>query len=178
MSLWEELFSARFVGADLDQPSVQRRLERLELTLEALIQLLRLQSNVDGDELRQMIARVDLLDGREDEAIGTELFRLAPRCYECNLPLNVRRDACVYCGTGMKEARKKRAARPVPKVRCRQCGASVPEDGTYFTGHGLACGPCFHDPNRHAGHLALAEAPSEGELSLRDDGGGLSDPDS
>ncbi len=130
----DQLFSQ---GAQL--ASLRRRLDRQELVLEALLQILQVRFGLSRDELAVMVQRVDLADGVEDGAIGPDRAQDAPSCPGCGRPVNPARDRCLYCDAPVD------AAAEEPLVRtttCASCGAVVPEQDTYFSERGLVCMSC------------------------------------
>lgn len=159
--------------------TLRHKVQRLELTVEALLEVLRLKQQLTRAELRQMIVRLDLADGSEDDQIGP-LLSSAPTCAHCGEHVNPRRRTCVYCNRTLTIAAPKgqaRQVRPPRDVACQACGEEVLESSTYFTERGMVCTPCFHDPDRstrQAGQLSLTEGAAGGELSLPPIAGALS----
>lgn len=123
--------------------ALQQRVDRLELVCETLLHLVLQRGLVDRDELARIMARIDLRDGFEDGRVSSdEPLHGAPLCTTCDLPINPRREACVYCGAAV--ARPAKAAAPsTPRlVTCTKCNKEVDESRTLFTGNGLCCEAC------------------------------------
>lgn len=139
--------SAAIANDSVDQAidramEAKRRIDQLELTVEALIRLLETKGGLDRQELALMIQRVDLADGREDGRIGPDRTEKAPRCGTCARPLNPKREACIYCGAPIV----KEAPPPPPPPRmteCRRCGKSTEEVKAFITMRGLWCAECY-----------------------------------
>lgn len=88
-----------------DLIALRLRVDRAELAAEAMFRLMQEKGLLTADELRTFIARVDLEDGREDDAIGPDQSASAPKCPHCERPANFRRRThCVYCGGALKPA--------------------------------------------------------------------------
>jgi DNA-directed RNA polymerase subunit RPC12/RpoP len=126
--------------------ALQRRLDRLELICETLLHVVLQRGVVDRAELARVMARVDLRDGVEDGgARGEEPLFDAPLCSTCGLPINPRREACVYCDAKIAAAPRQApegARRAERMVRCTRCGAEVEERFTVYTDKGLQCDGC------------------------------------
>jgi hypothetical protein len=156
--------------------ALNQRIDRLELLSTALVEYLRVKIDLSEPELRQLVVRLDLADGREDGRIRPEVVAKCSRCAECGNPVNPKRTECVYCGAEIPE---KAAASPPPSrtVPCRLCETVFEERDGFFSEHGLVCPRCFQDPGTaiHAreGGLSLTEAGSDGALSLERDAGAL-----
>lgn len=117
---------------------LQRRVDRLQLVCETLLHVVLQRGVVDRDELARIMTRVDLRDGREDGGLsGDEPAFETPLCRICELPINPKRDACVYCDTKIVvETRVDR------KVRCTRCGTEVDEGRSMFSETGVVCDAC------------------------------------
>lgn len=114
------------------------QIARLELALEALLEVLRERKALTRDEVAVMIQQIDLADGVEDGRIGPDRVAEAPKCHICGRPVNPRRKHCLYCREPIKSGEA-----PPPRVtHCALCGGEVPEINTYFSEHGLICGDC------------------------------------
>jgi hypothetical protein len=79
---------------ETDIAELERVIESLTLTCQAMWELLREQSKLTDEALLQRIQEVDLRDGRRDGRIGTN----AATCPACSRPNNSRHTHCVYCG--------------------------------------------------------------------------------
>ena len=171
-----EFNDARIDTLEAERQRLTERVDRAELLVHALWSVLKSRLKVTDDELRVMIARIDLEDGREDGKVGQK--RDAPMCSKCGRPLNLERSSCIYCDTPMVQAHQvsKPKKRPVRTVSCQRCSATVPERDTYFSEVGLLCGPCYSAPAGESGSLSLSDT-SGGELSDVTGEGGLSEAD-
>ena len=122
--------------------SLQRRVDRLELVCETLLEVVLAKKLVSREELGVLFAQVDLRDGREDGGLDMDnAQRGVPTCGGCARPVNPGREACVYCGAPLTEAIAPK--RVVRLVGCGGCGQEVDERETNFTEHGLRCDRCF-----------------------------------
>ena len=74
---------------------VERLVETLMLTCQAMWELLREQGNLTDEMLVKRMQEVDLRDGTRDGKIGAH----ALACPGCSRPNNPRHGHCVYCGT-------------------------------------------------------------------------------
>ncbi len=120
-----------------------RRIDRLELLCEALVELVIARELIDRDTLAVLIAQIDLRDGFEDGSVGGDRPRReAPLCGACERPINPQRPACVYCGTATT-AGPTIHRRVTRTVECGGCGSHVDERESNFTAHGLRCDACF-----------------------------------
>ena len=119
-----------------------RRIERLELTVEALWEILKARLGATDPELALMVSRVDLADGREDGRMGPDRSKHAQCCEECGRPVSPKRDRCVYCHTAISRSGTPTEPKVVRMVTCSVCHQEVPERSTYFSENGIACAPC------------------------------------
>jgi len=183
VSIWDLLFESRTatrrelnqlraemvshaVPADVGERvvAVTTRLDRVELVVDALVEVLRAKGILSPEELAVAVQRVDLADGVEDGRMGPDRAAMAPMCLSCARPVNPARERCVYCDAPIDVSRLSRTTPPPRMARCGRCREQVPERDTYLTGAGLVCDPCYHGTGRApAGSLSLA---SGGELSL------------
>ncbi len=165
MSIWEYLFDSDYtqrndIGALQGQVQssgawlaelqrqlhkTQQRADRLELVLEALVQLLETRGSLGREELEIMVQRVDLADGVEDGRIGPDKSATATKCPLCGRPLNPERGACIYCGQNVTAADLELMGETAPQVRytrCVRCYRRVPQQESYFSPEGMVCGAC------------------------------------
>ncbi len=158
-------------GSDRRLDSAERRLDRLELAIDGLVELLKAKSLLTDDELALAIQRVDLADGVEDGRIGPDEAAEARACPSCSRPLNPARKRCVYCDAEIPAAQPR--PQPAPRLTaCDRCAGEVPERSTYITANGVVCEPCYYGA-APTGGLSLTDGDGGG-LSIAGDGGGLS----
>lgn len=75
---------------------VDRRVERLQLVMQAMWELLREREGITDAELEQRILEVDLRDGIRDGRMATEFVI----CVQCHRKTGVKAHRrCFYCGT-------------------------------------------------------------------------------
>ena len=165
MSLWDYLFDSDyqqrddinalqgqlqtsdewFVALRQQLQAAQERADRLELVLEALVQLLEAKGSLGREELEIMVQRVDLADGVEDGRIGPDKTASAPKCPLCGRPLNPGRGACIFCGQEVTEddlALMDAQAPQVRYTRCVRCYQKVAQQDTHFSPDGMVCAAC------------------------------------
>lgn len=165
MSLWDYLFDSEYSQRDdinslqgqlkssdewiaalkRQLQAAQERADRLELVLEALVQLLETKGSLGREELEIMVQRVDLADGVEDGRIGPDKTAVAPKCPLCGRPLNPNRGACVYCGQEVTAQDLELMGAQAPDVRytrCVRCYQKVAQHETYFSPDGMVCQAC------------------------------------
>jgi len=153
---WNEIrrLEEKFEALDVDQRlealratvvELQRRAERSDLLVTALVRLLQAKGDLTVEELEVMFVRVDLADGVEDGRTGPDCAARAPTCTACGRPTNPQRRQCVYCGATLTTASATTAsAKRAPRlVACAICGKSLPEHTVYFTERGMVCPDCF-----------------------------------
>jgi hypothetical protein len=142
--LKDEAAAARS-SADDEKARLLHRIDRLELVCESLLHVILDKGLVSRAELGQMMARVDLRDGVEDNRARTGEPRSdTPTCPACDLPINPKRDACVYCDAPLPdEARGVRKVQRRP--RCAGCGLPFRRDQLNLAEAGLLCDHC-HTP--------------------------------
>lgn len=122
----------------------RRRMDRMELVCETLVRLLELKGQLTKDEFTLMLQRVDLSDGVEDNRIGPDRVAHAPRCPSCGLPVNPRRETCLYCeGSVPPDPLAAGAGSTSKQVGCVQCGEMVAEEAVYFGERGMVCEACY-----------------------------------
>jgi len=138
--LQHEAAFAADTAADLQRAlhEQRQRVAKLELMVEALVEVLRERKALTRDEVAVMIQQIDLADGVEDGQIGPDRVAQAPKCHVCGRPVNPKRENCLYC----REPIQLGHTPPPRTARCARCGAEVPEINTYFSEVGLVCGDC------------------------------------
>jgi hypothetical protein len=73
---------------------LQRQVDRLSMSCQAMWELIRENSNITEEMLEQRIREVDLRDGVEDGKMGPEVVS----CPTCGRKTNTQRGYCVICG--------------------------------------------------------------------------------
>jgi len=73
---------------------LEKLVESLSLTCQAMWELLRKQGDLTDEMLLKKMEEVDLRDGRRDGKIGAQ----PSNCSSCSRPNNPRHRNCVYCG--------------------------------------------------------------------------------
>jgi hypothetical protein len=73
---------------------LERVVESLMLSCQAMWELLREQTNLTDEALLRRMQEVDLRDGTRDGRMGTR----PSSCSGCSRPNNARHSHCVYCG--------------------------------------------------------------------------------
>jgi hypothetical protein len=145
-----ENLQARLNAAERD--SAERRWEndalsdkvaRLELTVDALVEVLWSRGVATRDELAIAMQRIDLVDGVEDGRIGPDRSAQAPKCSHCGRPVNIKRSHCLFCtGKIDIDTAPSRSSTASRETRCCECGTIVREDQVRFGARGLYCGQC------------------------------------
>jgi hypothetical protein len=74
---------------------LERVVESLMLTCQAMWELLREQGKLSDEMLLKRMQEVDLRDGKQDGKMGGH----ALTCPACSRQNNMRHDRCMYCGT-------------------------------------------------------------------------------
>jgi len=77
-----------------DIASLERSVETLMLTCQAMWELLREKTNLTDEMLMQRMQEVDLRDGKRDGRIAGN----TTTCEGCSRLNNANREHCVYCG--------------------------------------------------------------------------------
>ena len=164
---WFSLFPEVVVGREANEPEYFRynsprgadetaalrgKVARLELTVEALLEILWVRGLVTREEVSLAIQRIDLADGVEDGRVGPDRSAAAPRCPHCGRPINPLRSHCVFCAgklepTATRVGLPPKVARPKASAprqnRCSECGKVLTDDETHFRARGLYCESCF-----------------------------------
>jgi hypothetical protein len=91
----EAASSANRTQQDVDE--LERVVESLTLTCQAMWELLREQGKLSDEMLLKRMQEVDLRDGTQDGRIGGA----ALTCPSCSRQNNMRHDRCMYCGTSL-----------------------------------------------------------------------------
>lgn len=92
--------------------TLRKRVDQLELMLEALYAHMENKGDIDREKLSDLMIQVDLADGVEDGRIGGDRTKRAPQCTKCSKPVSRKRAECVWCGEPVdKKAFKKRGYR-------------------------------------------------------------------
>ena len=94
--------SANQAANSIDQTQEQlgeleRTVQTLMLSCQAMWELLREKTNVTDEMLQQRMQEVDLRDGRRDGRMGSHVST----CLSCSRPNNASRESCVYCGRSL-----------------------------------------------------------------------------
>lgn len=100
------------VSTSREVGNLGQHIARIDLTIEALVQVLERRGQLTREELRDMIVEIDLADGREDAQMGPDRTRKAPKCPSCSRPVNPKRDTCVYCNTALPVEKPRSHRRP------------------------------------------------------------------
>ena len=79
-----------------------------ELLIETLYRIVIDKGLVTEEQFKDLVAQIDLEDGYEDEKIGGDRTRKAPKCSNCEKPINPKRSHCVYCNAEIPESARKR----------------------------------------------------------------------
>lgn len=91
-------------SADRTQSEVaqlERDVESLILTCQAMWELVREQGNFTDEALLRRMQEVDLRDGTRDGRIGLQ----PSTCLACSRPNNARHENCIYCGNPLPPPR-------------------------------------------------------------------------
>jgi hypothetical protein len=83
------------VGNDVVE--LQRIVESLALTCQAMWELVREQTSITDEMLLERMQEVDLRDGRRDGKLGSG----TSTCPGCSRVNKARREVCVYCGRAL-----------------------------------------------------------------------------
>ena len=124
LALDSDFNDGRIDALEAERMRLTERVNRSELLIHAMWELLKVRTGATDEELRVMVARIDLADGREDGKIGTKVP--SAQCANCGRPINTRRRNCIYCDAPMSEAYKVSQPKKVVRtVTCTRCSASV-----------------------------------------------------
>ncbi|MDT8391790.1 MAG: hypothetical protein RRC34_14915 [Lentisphaeria bacterium] len=77
--------------------NLERKMERMALTSQALWELLRDNTEFNEDDIITKITEIDLRDGEANGRMGHSVMT----CPSCQRPSNSERGTCLYCGTPM-----------------------------------------------------------------------------
>jgi hypothetical protein len=131
--------------------------ERLNLVVEALTELMVTRLGVTRYEVELMVERVDLADGVVDGRVGPDRAAKAIKCPSCERPVNPKRSECIYCGqqydfedlearrrehaeqrrAAAEAERKERAANR--KTFCSECTKVLKKEEVHFGPRGVYC---------------------------------------
>ena len=84
-------------AADRGMQLMHARLDALALVCQAQWELLREQTDLTDELLREKMQEVDLRDGKPDGRLRATTIA----CGNCSRPVNSRRGMCIYCGDDM-----------------------------------------------------------------------------
>jgi len=87
--------AASRIGNDIAE--LERVVESLTLTCQAMWELLREQTHITDEMLLARMQEVDLRDGRRDGKVSNA----ASVCPGCSRPNKARREVCLYCGAAL-----------------------------------------------------------------------------
>ena len=95
-----EASSARASAADAKTTAqfLQKEVDRLMLTCEALWELLKTKLEVSDQDLMEQMMRLDLSDGKADGKVSKGPLT----CPECEKNNARRHERCIYCGTALR----------------------------------------------------------------------------
>jgi len=75
---------------------LEHKIDKLYMITEALWLIIKEKSNLDDENLTELIAAIDLKDGRKDGKVASA----GPRnCTKCGRVNSIRQMYCIYCGT-------------------------------------------------------------------------------
>lgn len=74
---------------------LESRVDKLELIVEALWEILKTKTDLKEADLMELMADIDLKDGKFD---GKKKKATAIRCAKCNRVNSRRHPKCLYCG--------------------------------------------------------------------------------
>ena len=80
-----------------DVARLSRHVGRLSLCCQAMWELIRDNTNLSEEDLTAKISEIDLRDGREDDRMGTRVFK----CPNCGHRTNTTRENCIMCGSNL-----------------------------------------------------------------------------
>ncbi len=114
--IWEGYQQIRIAGAErtadraeskadgyaYDIARIQRNLERLSLSCQAMWELLRDHSDLDEKDIEAKIIEIDGRDGKVDGKMTAQTLD----CTSCGRPTNSRRTMCVICGASIDKKHK------------------------------------------------------------------------
>ncbi len=85
----------RDTDSKLNLQQLESRVDKLELIAEALWLILKRETNIQESDLIELIAEIDLKDGKFD---GKKAKATAIRCSKCDRINSKRHTKCLYCG--------------------------------------------------------------------------------
>jgi len=75
---------------------LEHKIDKLYMITEALWHILKEKNNLDDEILTELIAAIDMKDGRRDGKVTSAGTR---NCTKCGRVNSVRQLYCIYCGT-------------------------------------------------------------------------------
>jgi len=75
---------------------LEHKIDKLYMITEALWLLLKEKSNLDDENLTELIAAIDMKDGHRDGKVASSGPRNCPKCGRVN---SRKQMYCIYCGT-------------------------------------------------------------------------------
>ena len=87
--------SAQNYAGTITPAELQMRIDKLEMIVEALWKILKQQANLQEEDLIELIAEIDLKDGKLDGKKAKQGGACCPKCKRMN---NRRHSRCLYCG--------------------------------------------------------------------------------
>ena len=75
---------------------LEHKIDKLYMITEALWLIIKEKNHIDDENLTELIAAIDLKDGKRDGKVATS----GPRnCTKCGRVNSIRQMYCIYCGT-------------------------------------------------------------------------------
>jgi len=81
------------IDLESDAGSLQRRVEVMALTNQALYEILRDRLGISDEEVVYRMAEIDARDGCKDGKMGARVAK----CRRCARPVSTARQRCMYC---------------------------------------------------------------------------------
>ncbi|MCF7855179.1 MAG: hypothetical protein K9N51_10310 [Candidatus Pacebacteria bacterium] len=88
----------RAARLETDIKHLERKVERMALSCQALWELLRDRTDLEEDDILQKMQEIDVRDGTSDGKIGHKVLT----CPACNRTANSSRTTCLYCGSELR----------------------------------------------------------------------------